>query len=166
MKLDEFNSLVSNTRLSKDSREAARLVLVEGKSQVDVAGIMEITAARVNQVVATVRREQEKKQVLSQSGVDVIGTSYAIAVKAARDQFGDDVVLNSPVEGKQAIGNVVVRTDFHLVQHVGKNDVVIHELAKIDRVPAIGRNVGIEYANGKGRVEDRSQEKERGGVAR
>lgn len=166
MDLQEFNTLVGGTRLSKDSREAARLVFVENKSQVEAAQEMSISAVRMNQIYNVVRREQEKQRTVVAPVIDVLGTSYAIAVKNARDTYGDDVGLSTPADGKRYVGPVVARTDFHLVQHTGKDTVAIHELAKLDRAPAVGRNVAIGYSGGLGSVIDRSQAKERGGIAR
>lgn len=160
MDLVEFNMLVSGTRLSKDSREAARFVFVDGMRQVDAANIMQISTVRMNQIVATIHREQEKQKVAI-GQVDVLSASYAIAVKTARDKFGDEVVIQVPVDGKRTIGIVVTRTDFHMVQHIGKDSVVIHDLAKLDRAPAVGRDVAIKYTGGRGAVVDRSQYKER-----
>lgn len=166
MDLTEFNTLAGGTRLSKDSREAARLVFVDGLPQVEAAQQMQISSQRMNQIVATIRREQEKQRTVTTQPIDVLGTSYAVAVKAARDQFGDDVVLQSPADGRRTVGPVVARTDFHVVQHIGRDSVVVHDLAKLDRAPAVGRDVAIEYAAGRGAVVDRAQGKERGGVAR
>ncbi len=156
--------LVSGTRLSKDSREAARLVFVDGMRQVDAANLMQISTVRMNQIVATIHREQEKQKVAF-GQVDVLSASYAIAVKTARDKFGDEVVIQLPADGKRTIGIVVTRTDFYIVQHVGKDSVVIHDLAKLDRAPAVSRDVAIEYAGGRGTVVDRSHSKERGGIS-
>lgn len=164
MELQEFNTLASATRLSKDNRDAARLVFVDGLSQVEAGLKMDISPQRMTQICQTIRREQ--KQLRDTNSTDVLSVSYAIAVKAARDQFGDDVRLSEPVDSKRTVGQVVARTDFHLVQHVGKDGVVIHALAKLDRAPAMGRNVAIQYINGRGSVIDRAQEKERGGVSR
>lgn len=166
MDLAEFNALAGGTRLSKDSREAARLVFVDGMRQVDAANQMQISSVRMNQIVATIQREQEKQRTASGQQVDVLGTSYAVAVKAARDQFGDEVAIQTPADGKRIVGTVAARTDFHMVQHVGKDSVVIHDLAKLDRAPAVGRDVAIEYAGGRGAVVDRAQSKERGNISR
>ncbi|MFD2274711.1 hypothetical protein ACFS07_36060 [Undibacterium arcticum] len=105
----------------------------------------------------------KKKKIAITDRGDVVSVSYAIAVKEARDLYGDDLTLNRPKDDGRSVGQVVSRTDFHLVQFIGKDAVVVHELAKLDRVPPIGRNVVIDYSAGRGSVVDRSQEKVRGG---
>lgn len=169
----EFNELVGGTRLSKTSREAARLVFVHNKSQVDAAEEMGLSRQRMNQIVNTVRKvEQEKQQADTVAVVEgktllaVLDASYAFAVKAAREQLGDDVSIQNPAENARTVGPVLHRTDFHLVQSLGRDTVAVHELAKLDRVPVVGRNVAIQYQAGKGLVVDREQEKHRGGNAR
>lgn len=169
----EFNELVSRTRLSRASREAARLVFVEGKSQVEAAAAMDLSKQRMNQIVNTIRRVEQERQPLSPAAqgdgkklLAVLDASYAFALKAAREQLGDEVRIQTPSDDTRMVGPVLSRTDFHLVQSLGRDSVAIHELAKLDRVPAAGRNVSIQYQNGKGVVIDREQDKHRGGQSR
>lgn len=166
----EFNALAGATQLSTNSREAARLVLVEGQSQIEAAAAMQLSKQRMTQIIGVIRKvqaEQQQKPVPSHSqAVEAIEASYAFAVKASRDQYGDDVRIDAPGDGKRSTGNVVSRTDFHLVQFTGKDTVVIHELAKLARVPALGQTVAIQYSNGRGEIIDRSQERSRGGLSR
>lgn len=167
----EFNELVRGTRLSSISREAARLVFVEGRKQVEAAAEMGLSKVRMNQIYKTVERlEQEREQRKappdSQGLVAAVEASYAFAVKAAREQLGDEVRIQTPGDAARTVGPIVARTDFHLVQSLGKETVAIHELAKLERVPPLGRNVAIQYEQGRGAVIDRSQERQRGGHAR
>ena len=169
----EFNKLVSGTRLSRASREAARLVFVEGKSQVNAAAVMDLSKQRMNQIVNTIRKFELEQQQLTQTMLRdgkallaVLDASYAFAVKAAREQLGDDTRIQTSSTDSRMTGSVIARTDFHLVQSLGRDSVVIHELAKLDRVPPIGSNVAIQYHNGKGEVVDREQDKHRGGMTR
>lgn len=171
----EFNELVSGTRLSRESREAARLVFVgnDPLSQTEAAAAMGISKQRMNQIVNTIRRvEQERQQLSSATQGDgtvllaVLDASYAFAVKAAREQLGDEIRIQSPTDGGRMVGTVLSRTDFHLVQSLGRDSVAIHELAKLDRVPPLGRNVAIQYQNGKGAVVDREPDKHRGSQSR
>lgn len=173
----EFNELVSGTRLSRESREAARLVFVGNNgnplSQTEAAAAMGISKQRMNQIVNTIRRvEEERKQVSLATQSDgmallaVLDASYAFAVKAAREQLGDEIRIQSPADGSRMVGPVLSRTDFHLVQSLGRDSVAIHELAKLDRVPPLGRNVAIQYQNGKGVVIDRDLDRHRGSQSR
>lgn len=167
----EFNELVRVTRLSSISREAARLVFVEGRKQIEAAAEMGLSKVRMNQIYKTVERlvqerEQRATGADSQGLVAAVEASYAFAVKAAREQLGDEVRIQTPGDTGRAVGPVLARTDFHLVQSLGRETVAIHELAKLERVPAVGRNVAIQYEQGRGEVVDRSQERQRGGLAR
>lgn len=162
----EFERYVQQTRLSRDSREAARLVFVAGKSQVEAADIMEMSKQRVNQIVKTVERVQEQEKHAAQHALEVVNASYAVAVKNALEMYGDGIRMQAPDEGKNFVGPVTIRTDFHLVQSLGKDTIVVHDIAKLDRVPPTEKTVSISYRDGRGAVEDRSQLKERGGISR
>ena len=169
MKEDDFLDLVKDTRLSKASREAARLVFVDGLSQAEAGVQCGQSKQRMSAIVATVRRvEQERQsQSTSISGnelVAAVDASYAFAVKAARDELGDQVRIGSPSEQVRTVGPIIARTDFHLVQSLGRDSVMVHELAKLDRVPTVGQSVAIQYDSGRGMVVDR--ERQRGGQSR
>jgi predicted DNA-binding protein (UPF0251 family) len=161
VKEEDFMELVKNTRLSRTSRDAARLVLVEGLSQTEAATSCNLSKQRINAIVGTVRRAE--RQALGVAGsnalVAAIEASYAFAVKAARDELGDQVRIETPAETTRTVGPVIARTDFHLVQLLGRDSVVIHELAKLDQVPAIGKSAKIQYEGGRGVVIDREQQR-------
>lgn len=163
-----FKEIVSTTRLSEASREAARLVFVEGMRAVDAGERCGLSKVRMSQVVKSVREAQGRLESSrgQQTGSDLVAAvaaSYAHVVKQARDQYGDDVTIGAASLITRNSGPVIARTDFHVAQSVGKNRIVIHELAKLDKAPAVGRNVAVEYRQGRGEVVDRSQERSRGG---
>jgi hypothetical protein len=164
MKEKDFEDLVINTRLSKTSRAAARLVFVDGMSQIDAGAIHDLSPQRMNAIVATVRRAEQKCQpsvaVSGNELVVMVEASYAFAVKTARDELGDQVRIGAPVENSRTIGAIIGRTDFHLVQSVGRNSVMIHDLAKLNRVLPIGKTVAIQYENGHGVVEERTRQQQ------
>lgn len=169
----EFADLVRDTKLTQASREAARLVLVGNMKPVDAANEAGISKQRLSQIVTVVRTAEEKRieaQRVStptfSDSVAAVEASYAVAVKSARDLYGDDTLIQTPNPNGRAVGEIVARTDFHTVQAVGRGAVVIHDLAKLDRAPAVGRNVAIDYSKGAGVVSDRSKEHDRGGVTR
>lgn len=169
MRDEDFVDLVKNTRLSKASRDAARLVFVDGLSQAEAGATCSLSKQRMSAIVATVRRAEHERQApiaaMAGSGlVAAVDASYAFAVKAARDEFGDQVRIAAPAETGRMVGTVIARTDFHLVQSLGRDSVVVHELAKLDRVPAVGKPVSIRYEGGRGVVADR--ERQRGGQSR
>jgi len=165
MNEEDFMDLVRNTRLSKASRDAARLVFVEGMSQAEAGATCDLSKQRMSAIVATVRRaEQERQTPLASPAagnelVAAIDASYAFAVKAARDEFGDQVQIGAPTETTRAVGPVVARTDFHLVQSVGRDAVIVHDLAKLDKVPAVGKSVAIQYENGRGVVAEKERQR-------
>ncbi|KAA0178836.1 hypothetical protein FX016_23170 [Cupriavidus gilardii] len=175
----EFLNLVRGTNLSKTSREAARLVFVEGWSQADAGAEVGLSKQRMTQIVKVVRSAEQKLKddaelaLLRQSGlssaalhVAAVEASYAVAVKAAREALGDDAAIQSPKENGKTVGEVIARTDFHLVQSVGRGAVVVHELAKLDRVPAVGKIVTVDYANARATVIDRARTNARGDLGR
>ncbi|WP_420897405.1 KfrB domain-containing protein [Burkholderia vietnamiensis] len=43
---------------------------------------------------------------------------------------------------------------------------MIHELAKLDRVPQVGKSVAITYSEGRGVVADRGRDASRGSITR
>ncbi len=169
----EFNDLVSSTRLSRASKEAARLVFVAGKSQVEAAIEVGISKQRMNKIVSTVRTiEQERINqeppalADAKNMIAILDASYAFAIKDARDKLGDDVRITVPDENTKTVGVVLSRTNFHLVQSLGKDTVAIHNLAKLERVPAVGKNVVIQYEAGKGVVTERDHQKQHSGHTR
>lgn len=176
---EEFSDLIRHTKLSAKSRQAARLVFVEDMQQVAAADEVGISKQRMSQIVNVVRSVEERLreeaelarlrqgQGLSANlSVAAIDASYAMAVKSAREAHGDDAQILSPNQNGKSVGEVLARTEFHLVQSVGRDAVVIHDLAKLDRVPLNGRNVSISYADGRGVVADRGRDSVRGGIAR
>lgn len=176
---DDFTDLVRDTNLSQTNRDAARLVLVHKMTQVDAAAEAGISKQRLSQILKVVKTAEQKRAeaaLLEQlrggsvagfsNSIAAVDASYAIAVKTARDLHGDDTLIQSPNANGRAVGEIVGRTDFHVVQSVGRSAVVIHELAKLDRAPAVGQNVAIDYSKGIGVVSDRGREGQRGGISR
>ncbi|CAG2138411.1 hypothetical protein LMG19282_01492 [Cupriavidus campinensis] len=177
MNEQDFQNLVRDTNLSQNSREAARLVFVEGWSQTDAGAELGLSKQRMTQIVKVLRTAEQKQKdeadlaalrhgapIPSSTGhVAALEASYAVAVKAAREAYGDEAYIQTPKVDGKSMGDVIARTDFHLVQSVGRGAVVVHELAKLDRVPAIGKSVAIEYRDGRGTVLDQQRELGRGG---
>jgi hypothetical protein len=54
--LEEFDRLVSSTRMQEATRAMARAVLVDGRSQAEVANELGMTRQRVNLAVAAIER--------------------------------------------------------------------------------------------------------------
>jgi hypothetical protein len=176
---EDFSELIRHTKLSPKSRQAARLVFVEDMQQQAAADEVGISKQRMSQIVNVVRSVEERLReeaelvrlrqgqgLAANVGVAAIDASYAMVVKSAREVHGDDAQILSPNPNGKSVGEVLARTEFHLAQSVGREAVVIHDLSKLDRVPPIGRNVSISYADGRGVVADRGRDGARGGLAR
>lgn len=156
----EALDLARTTRLSPRNREVARLILVDGVPQTEAGELHGVSRQRVSQIIATVRKVEADlaadKQVQNPSPVDALRASFAFAVKAARDAYGDEVDIQVPERSQSFTGTVVARTDFHLVQNLGRGRVAVHELAALDRVPAVGKSASIQYgADRTAKVESR-----------
>ena len=175
MNEQQFLEIAQQTRLSAVNREAARLHFVEGIAKGDAAAEVGISKQRMSQIVKVIESAQERGSEVDRLGmagrsheatglnyVLAVNASYAVAVKAARDKFGDDANIQIPAANGASLGEVIGRTDFHLVQSNGRGSVTIHELAKLDRVPALGKTVLIEYSAGRGLVGERGREVNRG----
>ncbi|MGP8437785.1 KfrB domain-containing protein [Paraburkholderia fungorum] len=169
----EFTDIVRDTKLTQANRDAARLVLVDNMKPVDAAAESGISKQRLSQILTVVRTAEEKRNESQRAfaptisdSVAAVEASYAVAVKSARDLYGDDTLIQTPNPNGRSVGEIVGRTDFHAVQAIGRGAVAIHDLAKLDRAPAVGRNVAIDYAKGVGVVSDRGKEQDRGGVTR
>lgn len=175
MNEQQFLEIAQQTRLSAVNREAARLHFVVGMMKVDAAAEAGISKQRMSQIVKVIESAQERgaevdklapagrsSEATGLNYVLAVNASYAVAVKSARDLFGDDTNIQSPAAKGASLGDVVGRTDFHLVQSNGRGTVTIHELAKLDRVPAQGKTVMIEYAGGRAVVSERGRESNRG----
>jgi predicted DNA-binding protein (UPF0251 family) len=172
MSEQDFLAIAAATKLIDRNREAARLHFVEDMTKTEAALEVGISKQRMSQVVHSFEAAQEKmlekartdRASVPQLGINhvlAINGSYAVAVREAREAFGDETEIRAPRDGEIHVGEVIARTDFHLVQSKGRGTVVIHELAKLDRVPAVAKNVAIEYNNDRATVKDRAKEKER-----
>jgi len=172
MSEQDFLAVAAATRLVDRNREAARLHFVEDMKKSDVALEIGISESRMTQIVQSFEVAQEKMLEKSRSDRDTrpqlginhllaINGSYAVAVREARRAFGDETEIRTAREGESHVGDVLARTDFHLVQSKGRGSVVIHELAKLDRVPALGKTVTVEYQGDRGTVVDRIKDRER-----
>lgn len=164
MKESEFNEAVAKTRLSKNNREAARRVLVDGERHVDVCaatGVLSSVLARATGVLereaAKIREQAAKDHGMVVSGIEA---SRAVAVKEIRDLLGEQILVRNAPENGLCSGKVLVKTEYHVVQDLLKGQVMVHELAKLDRVPKIGGVSQIRYEGGFGRTLVQSKTKE------
>lgn len=167
MEEQDFLAAVARTKMTADNREAARLVLVEGLSQVQVVDMTGKTKQRISAIVGTVERahaDMVAERAASVSEVDALSASFALCVKGARDALGDGAIVRPAGEDGKYVGQVVAKTSLHIAQETGRGTVVIHDLAKLDTVPALHQAVSIELRKGFGQVQ--TLQKERGGLER
>jgi len=166
MNEDEFSQIANKTRLSAKSRKAAHMVLVEGMRQVNVCQETGIVPSQLSRVLAVLERENKTNKAInlaSPNTENVLAISRAEAVKSARDLQGDSIFVRNAPDNGQSIGKVLLKTAYHLVQDLGHDEVMIHELSKIDRSPTVGSSVEFLYKNGFAETKLRALEKERGG---
>lgn len=168
MKESEFNEAAAKTKLSKGNREAARRVLVGGERQVDVRDDTGVLLSVLGRAIAVLEREAAKirEQAAKDHGMVVSGieASRAVAVKEIRDLLGEQILVRNAPENGLCAGKVLVKTDYHVVQDLLKGQVMVHELAKLDRVPEIGKVCHLRYEGGFGRtlVQSKTRELDKG----
>ena len=63
MNEQEFDNLVKETRLKSRSREAARLVYVEGMSQSDAGAATGLSPVRMSQIMAVVKKAEADRAI-------------------------------------------------------------------------------------------------------
>ena len=166
MILEEFNSLVSQTRLSAENRNAAKAVLVDGRARPEVEDDFGISRQRLHQIIQTVERVQEQSVSKQQPSVDVaerkISTSLELIAQDVRSNLGEKVILKEvePASSKTFLGKIISRSDFHIAQDVGRGEVIIHSLGRLEEIPNVGKNVQLSYQNGRASVKEKSLEKQ------
>ncbi len=170
MDAEEFEALVRETRLGERSINAARRVLVDGVKPVRVC---EETGLHDQQLSRTIKLLEQRQgmRVVAQQAVmmdNPLAVSRALAVKQLRDMEGDNAEVKVPRLDEKTIGKVLLRTDHHLVQSIGKGTFMLHELARLERVPAVGKSVVLQYRGGMAQLVDSDREltRTRGGRQR
>ena len=112
MNEQEFDNLVKETRLKSKSREAARLVYVEGMSQSDAGAATGLSPVRMSQIMAVVKKAEADRAIqatpTTSPSVDAVKASYAFAVKAARELYGDDVAIRAPGPMDKFVGIIEI----------------------------------------------------------
>lgn len=162
----EFEQLVGKTRLGKRSVDAARLVLVEGKRQVDACQEAGIPASQLSRVITMLEKEE---QLLKSALVHKISSdnpleiSHAEAVKDARDLLGENILVRHAPRDGQTDGVVLFKKGHHLIQKIRDNEVMVHESRNINQLPPDGQRVVFHYKNGLADARLHQVQKERGG---
>jgi hypothetical protein len=149
---EEFDIAVRRTRMSDTSRDAGRAVLVDGHRQRDVAPVYGITPARLSAIVSRVSKEVDLLRSQSHTQLKVLEADYALATNLSRQRLGNSVQILQPEAKGKYLGEMVGCTTFYAVQDIGRGQVVVHDLSKLNVVPELGKKVAIEYVEGAGRV--------------
>ena len=72
-----------------------------------------------------------------------------------------DIVEKMPGENTRHTGPFVEVGSYHAVQSTAKNEVVVHEIAKLDKKPEVGKDVTAQYREGRAQIQDRQQDRQR-----
>lgn len=72
--------------------------------------------------------------------------------ECARAALGENSVVAFPKDDRRYVGPVIANTAEHSVQNVGRSTAIAHDLAKLDRVPPVGKLAKIVYEGGRGMV--------------
>lgn len=105
---------------------------------------------QVREGMVSVRRQVGKAMMMERPERPAVERTSADVAKAA---IGTQAVVRSAAANQQYVGPVVGKTSAHAVQDVGRSTAVAHQLDKLDKVPQVGQNARIVYANGKGSVQ-------------
>jgi hypothetical protein len=149
---EEFDTAVRRTRMSDTSCDAAREVLVDGRKQAVVAPLYGITPARMSAIVARVTKAVELLRSQTHAQVKVLEADYALATNMSRQKLGNAVQILQPEAKGKYVGELVGCTTFYAVQNIGRGQVVVHDLSKLNVVPESGAKISIEYLGGIGKV--------------
>lgn len=113
--------------------------------------------------IDTKRIEQARKSEAAQnvSRGDLAGEcSMAEAKQAAKRDYETVTVANK--DKSRYMGQVVMETQYHVVQDVGRQAAVIHDKRDLEKVPAVGQRLAVNYEQGRGQVQDRGTVKGHG----
>ncbi|WP_434716375.1 KfrB domain-containing protein [Paraburkholderia sp. A3RO-2L] len=171
-----FEDVVGGKRFAPSSIEAARMVLVDGIRPGEAAaktGALPAHVSRTTKKIVEAEREWRANKLMT-SSVDAVekslSASYTLAVQTARERMGAEAtVLRAAEPGMEYVGTSVAQTDMHLVQNLGRGQLVIHELAKLERVPNLGAELAIRYPREPFRpalVSEQTRTQSRGGISR
>lgn len=140
-----FDKVAEQSNLGPRTLEACRRVLVEGEVQIDVGRDMGMLSAQISRGVSGLRQRLAKMGDLSVPGLEynqAVGahlveteTSRDFAVRRVREMEGVDMVVRDAQPGQLYVGKPLFKTPLHLVQISSPGEAVIHDLAKLERVP-------------------------------
>lgn len=102
----------------------------------------------------------DRAEILSQE-MELLGVDRVVqreqSLRLAREAAAKtcaEIVLANDESGRYA-GVVLAVTDYHVVQHGGPGQAVVHDKLNLDKVPDVGQKLSVRYAGGRGAVVDR-----------
>ena len=120
--------------------------------------LVDFNDLHVKEGLDTVRQQVE--QTISNTLMD----SKMLAkdqVKQKLDNGGTtDIVEKATGNNTRHSGPFVSVGSYHAVQQVAKNEVVVHEIAKMDRKPEVGQDATVQYRDGRAVIKDRQQDRQ------
>jgi predicted XRE-type DNA-binding protein len=149
---EAFAAAVKGSRLSDTSLDVARAVLVDGLKQRDVCDIYGLKEPRVSAIVKTVMDRYAQTALVADRQVEVVRADYDVAVNKVRKLMGDGATIVRPEDGGAYRGKVLVSTEFHVAQELGRGTAMIHKLSALDVVPSVGQIANVRYVAGQGRT--------------
>lgn len=180
------DKIAAETKLGPQTVEACRRVLVPhelpnggfGVEQPgEVAKNMGLFVSAVSRGVSTLRKALIEKGNINEQDFAVervvhqteVGNSRDLAVSRARELFGDNLEIKDAQKGRTYIGKPLVKTPHHVVQATGPGEAVIHDIAKLQRVPDMNfpmLEVRYPARGGMAEVQETAPGQTRGGRSR
>lgn len=87
--------------------------------------------------------------------------SRQAARQLAAGKVGDNPTEVAPGMNTRHTGEVLGSSAHHTAQSIGRGSMVIHETDKLDRPPPSGREVTVQYAGGRGQINDKQLDQSR-----
>ena len=151
---EEFNTIVSKTRLAEKSREAAFEVLVKGAARSVVQQQFGISRQQLHQILKTVEDASIVKTDVTEIKPSDITASLEIIAATVRAKHGEQLKLKEVDAAFSGtfVGRILEKTAFHTAQDVGRGEVILHSLGRLEQVPTVGVSARLEYQNGRASV--------------
>lgn len=141
---EDFQRVAVSTKLSARTLAACRDVLVDGKSGVDAAAEHGMPPPQISRGLKILRDRQEEMIKSAKYLTQDTNLLKFTAEQVAKNIIGDEFEIEDAQPGKRYEGMPVVNTHGFFVQRVGRSG-VIHDVGKLDQVPAMNSRVRIEY---------------------
>jgi hypothetical protein len=118
-------------------------------------------------------------------GTKIISTAMALenlaSVKNVDDElktskknnYDDDILkqvaalgyksTSEPVHGQTYVGKVIAESAFYVAQHIGRGNVIVHDICSLNKLPSVGDMMNVKFESGRAAVKlDKSETNEVG----